>query len=70
VDPSGQEKYTTEIVLQRYRGEMAILDGRDGAGSAGVDNFGGYDHGGALGDAKSSSSGGNLAELLDDEIPF
>jgi single-strand DNA-binding protein len=70
VDPSGQEKYTTEIVLQRYRGDMAMLDGRDGAGSAGVDNFGGYDHGGALGDAKSSSSGGNLAELLDDEIPF
>ena len=27
-DQSGQEKYSTEIVLQRYRGEMTLLDGR------------------------------------------
>ena len=33
-DPSGQEKYTTEIVLQRFRGELTILDGRGGGGKA------------------------------------
>ena len=30
-DQAGQEKYTTEIVLQRFRGELTILDGRGGA---------------------------------------
>ena len=32
-DQSGQEKYTTEIVLQRFRGELTILDSRGGGGS-------------------------------------
>jgi single-strand DNA-binding protein len=27
-DQSGQEKYTTEVILQRYRGELTMLDGR------------------------------------------
>jgi single-strand DNA-binding protein len=31
-DQSGAEKYTTEIVLQRFRGELTLLDGRAGAG--------------------------------------
>lgn len=31
-DNSGVEKYTTEVVLQRFRGEMTILDGRGGGG--------------------------------------
>jgi single-strand DNA-binding protein len=30
-DQSGAEKYTTEVVLQRYRGELTLLGGRDGA---------------------------------------
>src|SRR5579875_3360647 len=30
-DQSGQEKYTTEVVLQRYRGELTLLDGARGA---------------------------------------
>ena len=34
-DPGGQEKYTTEIVLQRFRGELTILDSRNGAGPGG-----------------------------------
>lgn len=70
VDQGGQEKYTTEIVLQRYRGEMTILDGREG----GAESFGGGYDNHQLG---SSNQGGgasvndsSLAELLDDEIPF
>lgn len=31
-DQSGVEKYTTEVVLQRFRGELTILDGRGGGG--------------------------------------
>ena len=45
-DQAGVEKYTTEIVLQRYRGEMTLLDGRSGGGDdAGAveDRSGGYD---------------------------
>src|SRR5919205_128410 len=40
-DNSGVEKYTTEVVLQRFRGEMTILDGRGGGG-----DFAGEDEGG------------------------
>src|ERR671921_2635861 len=32
-DQSGQEKYSTEVVLQRFRGELTLLDGRGGAAS-------------------------------------
>ena len=42
-DNSGVEKYTTEVVLQRFRGEMTILDGRGGGGGGemGADDEGG-----------------------------
>ncbi|RVU19021.1 single-stranded DNA-binding protein [Methylobacterium oryzihabitans] len=40
-DQSGQEKYTTEVVLQRFRGELTILDGRGGGESAGEEMGGG-----------------------------
>ncbi len=36
-DQQGVEKYTTEVVLQRFRGEMTILDGRGGDGAPGGD---------------------------------
>ena len=36
-DNSGVEKYTTEVVLQRFRGELTILDGRGGGAEAGDD---------------------------------
>lgn len=62
-DQSGVEKYTTEVVLQRFRGEMTILDGRGGGGDfAGDDEGGGQiSRGGDRGgrdDYGSSRSGG------------
>jgi single-strand DNA-binding protein len=50
-DQSGAEKYTTEIVLQRYRGELTMLDGRGGGGGdemadAGAGGYGGGGGGG------------------------
>ncbi|TXM92264.1 single-stranded DNA-binding protein [Methylobacterium sp. WL30] len=39
-DNSGVEKYTTEVVLQRFRGEMTILDGRGGGGEMAADDEG------------------------------
>jgi single-strand DNA-binding protein len=69
-DQSGQEKYTTEVVLQRFRGELTMLDGRPSGAEAG----GGYSepahespsHAGPSSGGRAPSSGGEL----DDEIPF
>src|SRR5213075_3401649 len=44
-DNSGQERYTTEVVLQRFRGELTMLDGARGAGGS-PPIEGGYDEGG------------------------
>ena len=62
-DQNGTDKYTTEIVLQRYRGELVLLDGKSGE-SAPQAKSGGY----------GDQSGGNPAQSrnadIDDEIPF
>src|SRR6266849_2272071 len=50
-DNSGQERYTTEVVLQRFRGELTMLDGARGTGGPPME--GGYDEGyagGSFGD--------------------
>ena len=60
----GQERYSTEVVLQqRFRGELTMLDSRSegGGGGSGYESSGGGIQGGG-----SSSGGGDL----DDEIPF
>ena len=81
-DASGVEKYSTEIVLQKFRGELTMLGGRaDGAG-AGAPG-GGYDEGYAGGGGGGNFGGGGGAPRsqpsgpresfsadLDDEIPF
>jgi single-strand DNA-binding protein len=73
-DQSGQDRYTTEIVLQKYRGELQMLDSK-GEG-------GGRDYGEGGGDrapaqnsnfgsrAPAPAGGGNFSRDLDDEIPF
>lgn len=75
-DQSGQKKYTTEIVLQRYRGELQMLDSRGGEGGGG--NFGGGGGGDRFGQQSPNQmpsggdSGGGFGGggELDDEIPF
>ena len=59
----GQERYSTEVVLQRFRGELTMLDSRGDGGGGG----GGYDTSGGGMDSGGSRSGGGD---LDDEIPF
>lgn len=73
-DQNGNDRYSTEVVLQRFRGELTMLDGRSGGGGGGGgrDDFGGGggsrdDFGGGSGGG--SSSGGGGADF-DDEIPF
>ena len=68
-DQSGQDRYTTEVVLRPYRGEMTFLDGRsDGGGGGGGGYSGGGGGGGNFDDrgGPPPSSGG----MNDDEIPF
>ena len=60
---SGQEKYTTEVVLQRYRGELTLLGSRP-------DNQISNDYNKSEIDQSSESSVSNIASDLDDEIPF
>ena len=69
-DQSGAEKYTTEVVIQRFRGELTLLDSRGGGGyaprersSAPAQRSGG---GGARPSWDAPKGGGDL----DDEIPF
>ena len=68
-DQQGVEKYTTEVVLQRFSGKMTMLGSRGGGGDYG-DGGGDYggDPGGSMGggDSGPGGAGGDL----DDEIPF
>lgn len=64
-DQQGQEKYTTEVVLQGFKGELTMLDGRSGGGE--MSGSGGNGGGGEMG-YSGGSRGGN--KDLDDEIPF
>jgi single-strand DNA-binding protein len=70
-DQSGQERYTTEVVLQRFRGELTLLGGRgEDAGYGGGPDYD-DDRGGASGG--SGGGGGRKSsnyDDLDDEIPF
>ena len=57
-DNSGQERYTTEVVLQKFRGELTMLDSRQGGGGGGGGEFGDDEGGGYSGGGGGSSSGG------------
>ena len=67
---SGQEKYTTEVVISRFKGDFQMLEGRGGAG-AGAD----MGNGGGMSDsARPSGRTGNTRPApgkdFDDDIPF
>ncbi|ETD91897.1 single-stranded DNA-binding protein [Rhodobacter capsulatus] len=85
-DQQGQERYTTEVVLRPYTGNLTLLGGRDGGGSGGGGggNYGGGSQGGGYGggyddgpgyggggsSAPSSGGGGGGRPDFDDDIPF
>ncbi|MDP2121986.1 MAG: single-stranded DNA-binding protein [Hoeflea sp.] len=83
-DQSGQDKYSTEVVLQGFNGNLTMLDGRSegggggdyGGGSSGGGrggDFGGGSSGGGRGgsgDQGGGFSGGGSSRDLDDDIPF
>ncbi len=69
-DQSGQDKYTTEVVLNRFRSALTMLDSRRDSEAQGAGDYGGAPSGGAPsgggGGGPAPSGGGDL----DDEIPF
>ena len=80
-DRDGNDRYTTEIILQRYRGELQMLDGRgEGGGQRGgydqmSDQSSGYGGGNQGGYGGNNNQGGGQREsfasdTLDDDIPF
>ncbi|MCP5381977.1 MAG: single-stranded DNA-binding protein [Kordiimonadaceae bacterium] len=66
-DQQGVEKYTTEVVLQRFNGELTMLDGRGEGGDGG--GYGGGDYGGGSSGGFNQDTGGGGSDF-DDEIPF
>ena len=71
-DQSGQEKFSTEVVLQKFRGELTMLDGRGDEGGGGGRDSGGDYGGGFQSGGRSQPSGPreDFSADLDDEIPF
>lgn len=83
-DQSGQDKYTTEVVLQGFNGNLTMLDSRnqEGSGGFGGGGGGGGDYGGGGGYGGGQSGGGQSGQGgggfpggggggdMDDEIPF
>jgi single-strand DNA-binding protein len=72
-EQDGQKKYTTEVVLRPYRGEITMLDSK-GAGGGGFASSGQGDYGSSFGGGSSSGGGKSQnrapANELEDEIPF
>jgi single-strand DNA-binding protein len=84
-DQGGQDRYSTEVVLQNFSSQMVLLDRAGGGGGGGGGGFGGDDNGSDFGASSGSSnaSGGRSAPArqpamagagrrddMDDEIPF
>ena len=82
-DQQGQDRYTTEVVLQGFSGALTMLDSRNGAGASDGSDFvsesgGGYGNSNSsYGDVKkgatmssASASKADFDKQLDDEIPF
>jgi len=74
-DNNGNDRYSTEIVLQKFRGELVLLDSRDGGGGGGRGDYADQDFGGG----GFSSGGGSRPQSkpqpafdtdLDDDVPF
>jgi len=62
-DQSGQDRYSTEVVLRPYKGEIVMLDGKPGGEQE-------RDHGSSLGGRHDHSAPPAGWNDLDDEIPF
>ena len=69
-DQSGNDRYTTEIVLQKFRGELQLLDSRDGGGGRGAFNDEFEDAGASPSRSQSRPEPAAFDTDLDDDVPF
>lgn len=73
-DQSGQERYSTEVVLQGFNAQLTMLDGRqrDGTGEGQQSGGGDFGRSGPFSGSSGGKSGGggSFDKELDDEIPF
>jgi single-strand DNA-binding protein len=85
-DQSGQDKYSTEVVLQGFNSVLTMLDGRSGGGGGALSDDGGGDFGSSSGGSFGGGSGGGQQRRvaaggggrggsggggdMDDDIPF
>lgn len=72
-DQSGQDRYSTEIVLQGFNATLTMLDGRGDSAGGGSDRVPDYSGGGDYdrgSGGSSQSSGGGFSRDMDDDIPF
>ncbi|MGP8231680.1 MAG: single-stranded DNA-binding protein [Methylovirgula sp.] len=74
-DKDGNQRRTTEVVLQRFRGELTLLDSRSGGRSESFDDRGAVEgaSGGSFGRSspmESDKRPSRAAEMIDDDIPF
>jgi single-strand DNA-binding protein len=69
-DQSGADKYSTEVVLQRFRGELVLLDKREGGGSYDDSGDSGAGFGGTGSSRPQSRPQPAFDSDLDDDVPF
>ncbi len=70
-DQSGQDRYSTEVVLRPYKGELTMLDGRgEGGGTSGGGGYGEDPGRGAQDSGRAGGGGFGGGADMDDEIPF
>jgi single-strand DNA-binding protein len=72
-DKDGQDKYSTEVVLQGFNSSLTMLDGRSGGGGAEAGEGGGGDFGSPGPTASrrpAAAAAGGRRDDMDDEIPF
>ena len=84
-DKDGNQRKATDVVLQKFRGELTLLDSRGSRGDEGGGSSGGYEGGGRSsgggygggggrpsggGDRRPAAAGGGRSSDLDDDIPF
>ena len=74
-DQSGQDRYSTEVVLQGFRGELTLLDSRGSSGGSSGGDYSGDDAGGDFGSPGPTrkvpaTAGARGGGDMDDEIPF
>ena len=77
-DQAGQDRYSTEVVIRQFNGQMALLGGGGGRDGGGRDDFGGGDDHAPAGGGRSGGRedmgggrpGGGGRPDLDDDIPF